>query len=86
VRVALGLLNPRRLHAYDIWHIALQGAGERVSQLAARSWACPVRDPVRANQTRSPALGSGLWGCFRCSCASANTPAGCLLQLVHGMA
>jgi hypothetical protein len=25
-----------------------------------------------------------LWGCFRWSFASASTPAGCLLQLIHG--
>jgi hypothetical protein len=26
-----------------------------------------------------------LWGCFRWSFASASTPAGCLLQLIHGL-
>jgi hypothetical protein len=26
-----------------------------------------------------------LWGCFRWSFASSSTPAGCLLQLVHGL-
>jgi hypothetical protein len=26
-----------------------------------------------------------LWGCFRSSFASSSTPAGCLLQLIHGL-
>jgi hypothetical protein len=26
-----------------------------------------------------------LWGCFRSSSASSSTPAGCVLQLIHGL-
>jgi hypothetical protein len=49
-------------------------------------WVLAAADPVRAKGTRLPALGllplgSGLL----LGSASASTPAGCLLQLVHGL-
>jgi hypothetical protein len=42
---------------------------------------CLNSDPVRAKKEPDYLL----WGCFRWSFASASTPAGGLLQLIHGL-
>jgi hypothetical protein len=62
--------------------MAMAGSGSvwRLARIPFEQVIAIEPDPVRL-----PALCSGLWGCFRSSCASSSTPAGCLLHLEHGL-